>query len=220
MSRLLRALRGACAALALILAAPVEAKPIAFANGATVMAEYGAGTMLETQAFYAPAYWLSAGGGAVRFDSDITDRTRDIAYVRVNYLAKRWNLPAAQANVFLWGGIGSATGNTFDGGRLARNVGAQADYETRRLYASVKSDLWESPEFSQRVDTMQLGIAPYAHDYSTLATWFVVQARDYTGQIRRGVEWAALVRLFKGGAWVEAGLTADGKPQVMAMFNF
>ena len=220
MSGLLRALRGACAALALILAASVEAKPIAFANGTTVMAEYGAGTMLEAQAFYAPTYWLSAGGGAVRFDSDITDRTRDIAYVRVNYLAKRWNLPAAQANVFLWGGIGSATGNTFDGRRLARNVGAQADYETRRLYASVKSDLWESPEFSQRVDTMQLGIAPYAHDYSTLATWFVVQARDYTGQIRRGVEWAALVRLFKGGAWVEAGLTADGKPQVMAMFNF
>jgi hypothetical protein len=220
MSRLLRALRGACAALALIFAASVEAKPIAFANGTTVMGEYGAGTMLEAQAFYAPTYWLSAGGGAVRFDSDITDRTRDIAYVRVNYLAKRWNLPAAQANVFVWGGLGSATGNTFDGSRLARNVGVQADYETRRIYASIKSDLWESPEFSQRVDTMQLGIAPYEHDYSTLATWFVVQARDYTGQIRHGVEWAALVRLFKGGAWVEAGLTADGKPQVMAMFNF
>jgi hypothetical protein len=220
MSRLLRALRGALAAQALISAAAVEAKPIAFANGTTVMAEYGAGTMLEAQAFYAPAYWLSAGGGAVRFDSDITDRTRDIAYVRVNYLVKRWNLPAAQANVFAWGGIGSATGNTFDGSRLARNVGAQADYETRRVYASIKSDLWESAEFSQRVDTMQLGIAPYEHDYSTLATWFVVQARDYTGQIRHGVEWAALVRLFKGGAWIEAGVTADGKPQVMAMFNF
>jgi hypothetical protein len=220
MSRLLRVPRGACAALALVAAASVEAKPIAFANGTTVMAEYGAGTMLEAQAFYAPAYWLSAGGGAVRFDSDITDRTRDIAYVRVNYLVKRWNLPAAQANVFAWGGIGSATGNTFDGSRIARNVGAQADYETRRVYASIKSDLWESAEFSQRVDTMQLGIAPYEHDYSTLATWFVVQARDYTGQIRHGVEWAALVRLFKGGAWIEAGVTADGKPQVMAMFNF
>ena len=33
-----------------------------------------------------------------------------------------------------------------------------------------------------------------------------------------GVEWEGQV--FKGGAWVEAGLTADGKPQVMAMFNF
>ncbi|HEX5124772.1 MAG TPA: hypothetical protein VFV97_16130 [Rhodanobacteraceae bacterium] len=212
---------GACAACALACAsATVGAKPIAFANGTTVMAEYGAGTMIEAQAFYAPTYWLSAGGGHVRFDSDITDRTRDITYLRANVLARRWNLPSAQANIFVWGGLGSATGSTFEGSRLARNVGAQADYETRRIYASMKSDLWESPEFSQRVDTMQLGFAPYPHDYSTLATWFVVQARDYTGQIRHGVEWAALVRLFKGGAWVEAGLTADGKPQVMAMFNF
>jgi hypothetical protein len=221
MSSLIAASCRACAALALACApAPADAKPIAFANGTTLMAEYGAGTMIEGQAFYAPYHWLSAGGGYVRFDSDITERTLDIAYLRVNYLAKRWNMPSAQANVFVWGGLGSATGNSFAGSRLARNIGAQFDYETRRVYASVKSDLWESSEFSQRVDTMQLGFAPYAHDYSTLATWFVVQARDYTGQIRHGVEWAALVRLFKGGAWVEAGLTADGKPQVMAMFNF
>ena len=184
------------------------------------MAEYGAGTMMEGQAFYAPTYWLSVGGGYVRFDSDITDTNREIAYVRVNYLAKRWNLPSAQANIFVWGGLGSAAGNTFDGSRLARNVGAQAT--TRRGASTRRSRAISGrvPEFSQRVDTMQLGLAPYEHDYSTLATWFVVQARDYTGQIRHGVEWAALVRLFKGGAWVEAGLTADGKPQVMAMFNF
>jgi hypothetical protein len=220
MLRLQLAPLGACAALALVSTTAIEAKPIAFANGTTIMAEYGAGTMIEGQSFYAPTYWLSAGGGYVRFDSDITDRTRDIAYVRANYLAKRWNMPSAQANVFVWGGLGSATGNTFDGTRLARNVGAQLDYETRRVYASLKSDLWESSEFSQRVDTLQLGVAPYEHDYSTLATWFVIQARDYTGQIRHGIEWAVLVRLFKGGAWVDAGVTADGKPQVMAMFNF
>jgi len=221
MFNLIRARLRACAACVLLCAsATAVAKPIAFANGTTVMAEYGAGTMLEGQAFYAPAYWLSIGGGYVRFDSDIRDVDREIAYLRVNYLAKRWNLPSAQANIFAWGGLGSAAGNTFDGTHLARNVGAQFDYETRRVYASVKTDLWESAEFSQRVDTVQLGFAPYAHDYSTLATWFVIQGRDYTGQIRRGVEWAALVRLFKGGAWVEAGLTADGKPQVMAMFNF
>ena len=221
MFTLIRAPLGACAALALTCAcATASAKPIAFANGTTIMAEYGAGTMLEGQAFYAPAYWLSTGGGYVRFNSDINDVNREIAYLRVNYLAKRWNLPSAQSNVFVWGGLGSAAGNTFDGTRLARNIGAQVDYETRRVYASIRSDLWECSEFSQRVDTMQLGFAPYAHDYSTLATWFVIQARDYTGEIRHGVEWAALVRLFKGGAWVEAGLTADGKPQVMAMFNF
>jgi len=48
----------------------------------------------------------------------------------------------------------------------------------------------------------------------------LVQARDYTGGIYRGTEWAALLRLFKGGAWVEAGVTNEGKLQAMAMFNF
>ncbi|MBO9664073.1 hypothetical protein [Dokdonella sp.] len=197
-----------------------QAKPIAFADGTTVMAEYGAGTMVEAQAFYAPSYRFSAGGGYLRLDSDLARRSREIEYVRANVLAKRWNLDAAQANVFVWGSLGRGRGDGFDGSRLARNAGFQLDYETRRVYAAVKSDLWESPAFSHRIDTVQLGLAPYEHDYRDLATWFVVQARRYTGEIHRGTETALLLRLFKGGTWVEAGVTDDGKPQVMAMFNF
>lgn len=215
-----------CARVATLLALSVTtlssalAKPIAFADGTTIMAEYGAGTMEEVQAFYAPYYWLSLGAGYLHLDSDAVARTRDIRYLRANYLAHRWNLDDAQANVFAWGGLGTATGNDFRGSRLDREAGFQADYETRRIYASWVSDLHESSAYSDRFDTLQLGFAPYAHDYTDLATWFVLQARHYTGNIHRGVEYAALVRLFKGGAWVEAGLTQDGKPQVMMMFNF
>lgn len=204
----------ACAAVA------AQAKPIAFANGTTVMAEYGAGTMVEAQAFYAPSYRFSAGGGWLRLDSDLDRRTREIGYVRANYLLERWNLEAAQANVFVWGSLGRSEGDGFGGSRLARNAGFQLDYETRRVYTALKSDLWESTAFSHRIDTVQLGLAPYEHDYRDLAAWFVVQARRYTGQIHRGTETAYLLRLFKGGAWVEAGVTGEGKPQVMAMFNF
>jgi hypothetical protein len=122
--------------------------------------------------------------------------------------------------VFVWGGIGSATGNSFSGSSLTGNAGAQADYETRRVYASLKTDLQRSSEFSDRVDTLQLGLAPYKHDYGGLATWFVFQARHYTDNLHSGIETAALLRLFKGGAWVEAGVTNAGKLQAMAMFNF
>jgi len=210
----------ACALPMWVLMAPVLAKPIAFANGTTIMAEYGAGTMDELQAFYAPYYWLSLGGGHLRLESDVISRSRDISYLRANYLVRRWNLEDAQANVFAWGGLGTATGNDFRGGRLDRNAGFQADYETRRIYASVMSDLHESTAYSHRIDTLQLGFAPYPHDYSDLATWFVVQGRNYSGRLHRGTEWAALIRLFKGGAWIEAGVTDRGKPQLMAMFNF
>lgn len=206
--------------LALLLAAAcVESKPIAYAKGTTLMAEYGAGTMNEVQLFYAPRYFYSAGLGHLALQSDIDSRTRDITYARFNYLAKRWNGEASQGNVFLWGGAGSAH---IGGGDdvLAWNVGAQADYETRRVYLSVKTDFYDSREFSHRIDTMQAGLAPYEHDYDTLATWLVVQGRRYTGDVHDGTEWALLLRLFKSNAWFEAGATTDGKVQAMLMFNF
>src|SRR3984957_18597957 len=123
---------GLCVLVAV--AAPAMAKPIAFADGTTVMAEYGAGTMREVQVFYAPRIDYSVGGGHVDFTSDVDGHTEHITYARLNWLAHRWNLDAAQANVFVWGGGGSATGNTFTGSRIAGNAGLQADYETRRIY--------------------------------------------------------------------------------------
>lgn len=195
-------------------------KPIAFANGTTAMAEYGAGTMNEVQLFYAPRYWYSAGGGWIELLSEDGQKQRRITYVRGNLLARRWNMPAAQANIFVWGGLGRATGNDFDGSTLGRNAGFQVDYETRRVYASLRSDLQESDAFSHRIDTVQLGWSPYAHDYNTLAAWLVLQGRQFTGDLYRGTETALLVRLFKGRTWVEFGATTDRKLQVMAMVNF
>jgi hypothetical protein len=196
-----------------------EAKPIAFARGTTVMLEYGAGTMNEAQVFYAPRYFWSLGGGFLELDL-MSGQRREITYARANYLVKRWNMKTAQANAFVWGGAGSAYVSERNDSRLAWNSGAQLDYETRRIYASLKTDLHRSSAFSHRIDTLQLGVAPYAHDYETLATWLVVQGRNSTGGIQDGVEWSLLLRLFKGGAWIEAGATTDGKLQAMAMLNF
>jgi hypothetical protein len=219
MNRLQRRTR---VALLLTAAMPgfAAAKPIAFAHGTTVMAEYGAGTMQEAQVFYAPTYKLSAGLGYLALDSEDSTLSRDIVYGRVNYLFKRWNLEDAQGNVFGWGGLGRAGTGTDDSGLFTWNAGAQFDYETRRIYASLKTDYFDSSAFSHRIDTLQLGVAPYKHEFSTLATWFVLQGRQYTGGIQSGTEWALLIRLFKRGAWIEAGPTTDGKLQAMFMVNF
>ena len=212
--------RWAAACLLGMLPVAAGAKPIAFARGTTVMTEYGAGTMNELQLYYAPRYWYSVGGGLLELESEDGSKRRDVAYLRGNLLAKRWNLPNAQANVFAWGGLGTARGNDFDGTVLDRNVGFEGDFETRRVYASLQSDLHESSRYSHRIDTAQLGWAPYAHDYDSLATWIVLQGRHYTGGLFEGTETALLVRFFKGGTWVEFGATTDGKLQAMAMFNF
>jgi hypothetical protein len=203
-----------------VFSATSNAKPIAFANGTTAMAEYGAGTMTEIQAFYAPSYRYSIGGSHLSLNSDVNDSTRDITYARFNYLPKRWNFESAQANAFVWGSVGRAHIGETNADEFAWNAGGQFDYETRRVYASLRTDFHEARSYSHRIDTLQLGIAPYKHDYQTLAVWFVVQGRDYTGDLYDGVEWAALLRLFKRNAWVEAGVTIDGKLQAMLMFNF
>jgi hypothetical protein len=196
------------------------AKPIAFADGTTVMAEYGAGTMTEIQAFYAPTFRYSLGGGHLSLNSSVNEDTRDITYLRANYLPKRWNFESAQVNVFVWGGVGRAHIGETGENQFAWNAGGQLDYETRRIYASVRTDLHEASDFSHRIDTLQLGVAPYEHDYETLAVWLVIQGRQYTNGLFEGTEWAALLRLFKHNAWLEAGATREGKLQAMLMFNF
>lgn len=201
--------RCACAAL-LSMALPVQAKPIAFANGYTFMAEYGAGTMQEVQAFYAPKSWYSLGAGYLRIDADDGSYGRDIPYLRGNLLLHRWNRRGAQANAFGWAGFGDGT----------YHGGLQFDRESLRTYASLKSEYQGGAEHAARIDTLQLGLAPYPHRYDGLATWIVVQARDYTGGIYDGVETALLLRLFRGPIWIEAGVTADGKLQSMFMFNY
>ena len=199
---------------------PVVAKPIAYADGWSLMGEYGAGTMTEGQLFYAPKHWLSLGGGWIELEEQDGLFDRQITYARANVLLKRWNLPRAQGNLFAWGGAGRAKGSDFGGSTTSGNAGFQADYETRRLYASMRSDLHHSRHFSHRVDTVQLGWAPYAHDYESMATWLLVQLRDYSGDLYSGLEPALLLRFFKGPAWVEAGATTDGHLQAMVMFNF
>ncbi|TAJ50778.1 MAG: hypothetical protein EPN60_06970 [Nevskiaceae bacterium] len=212
-------------ALACLLPAVVFAKPIAYQGGTAIMGEYGAGTMQEVQAFYAPSYRWSAGIGLLHLEADDHRFSRDIAYLRGNLLLRRWNLPRAQANVFAWGGIGTASGSDFEGPKTGWNAGGQADYETLRFYSSLRTD-WQYAQnaYSHRIDTVQLGWAPYAHDWDRLATWFVLQGRTYTGGIYEGVEPAALIRLFKNGrrgaVWVEAGVTREGRLQSMFMFNF
>src|SRR5689334_7574700 len=147
-------IRFSCALACALLAGPVLAKPIAFQNGTTLMFEYGAGTMQEAQAFYAPRYWFSLGAGYLRLDEEHDRFARDIAYVRGNLLLHRWNLEGAQANVFAWAGAGGARASEDAERRVSENAGGQFDFETLRIYASLKSDWQHSSAFAHRIDTL------------------------------------------------------------------
>ena len=198
-------------------------KPIAFQDGWTVMGEFGTNTMRQAQVFYAPTYWYSAGLSYTKLMADDKRFERDIPGVQLNYLVKRWNLPAAQANVFAWGNLGFASGHDEHGhfsNVVTPSAGAQADYETRSIYASAKQEWFHASRFSHGVSTVQLGVAPYEHDYDELATWFVVQLRRYQGGISSSTEVIPMLRLFTGNFWIEAGADRKGRVQAMVMMNY
>ena len=234
---------------ALLVSNGADARPIAYAHSATVMADYTDDTLAEAQIFYAPRSFFSFGVGHLTIEGGGAHPEHKVSYFRLNFLAKRWNMEAAQANVFLWGGVDSAhmkqivsfTQLPDDSGHShgdpappsetsyertisanGWNAGGQIDYETRRIYSSFKIDSHSSAAFTHRMDTLEFGIAPYAHDIDTLATWFVVSATRYSGNAAASHErdqLSFLLRFFKKRTWIEAGATTDGKLQARAMFS-
>jgi hypothetical protein len=218
-------------------------RPIVYAQGTTVMAEHRAGVMNEVQAYYAPTQYLSFGAGHLELEAHDGSHQHEITYARLNLLAKRWNLETAQANIFLWGGVGSARGRYWvtvagepsdhDHGEPpppdvyqqsfssdAWNGGGQIDYETRRIYASLKTDGNVYGDFWHRIDTVEFGLAPYKHEVDDLSTWLVISGSRYAGNVHEGSELALLLRFFKKRVWLEAGATTDGELRANAMFSF
>jgi hypothetical protein len=206
-------------AAALSFASSCVARPIAYSGAGTAMFEYG-DTMREAQLYYASKYWYSGGAVWHRMTSDDGRIEREVTLLRGNLLARRWNLDAAQANVFVWGGVGRARSNSLEGSESATNAGFQFDYETLRVYANLRSDWVHSDAFVHRVDRVQFGLAPYVHRYGGWATWVVAQAQRKSGELSEGVENSLLLRFFNETFWIDAGLTEDGEPEVMLMINF
>ncbi len=225
---------------------PAVARPVLYAGSTSAMVEYGAGDMKEAALFYAPEYYISFGVGRLEVDSPGGGARHELNYARVNYLAKRWNMEAAQANIFVWGGAGKGKvdlwvpagsvvpppgehnhdlnpGNTVGYWATVAsngwNAGGQVDYETRRLYALLKTDNYRSEAFTMRTDTVQFGIAPYEHETNSLATFFVLSGTRSSGNAHQSEELALLLRLFKKRAWFEAGVTTDGDIRASAMFS-
>ncbi len=86
----------------------------------------------------------AVGAGALHMRSDDGERRRTLAELTYTRLLARWNLPDAQANVWLFAGAGSIRGNDFAGSRVALAPGVQVDYETTRVYFAGTARLYRA----------------------------------------------------------------------------
>lgn len=207
-----------CSALALLAcASAVSARPIGYAGGQMLMVD-ASSDLQQVSVTHAPSFRYAFTAGHLRADDLIgADDTLSSTYLHTAVLLKRWNLPRAQANVFAWGGLGSAR---YAGDRWVRHVGAQIDFETRRIYTSLMSELHEGRGFSYRFDTAAVGVAPYEHDMQRMASWIVLKAKHSSNardtSLRPEIAW----RMFTAKWWLDAGIDIDGKPSINLMLNF
>jgi hypothetical protein len=232
----------ACGLVAMLVLAPAFGRPVLYPRSTTVMLEYCDDVMQEVQLLYSPSARWSIGAGHLELEDTGPNHEHQVNFARLNLLLKRWNLESAQANVFVWGGVGRSSvsiapspavdpdehnhGAPAEPGQpqsfeeTAYNSGAQVDYETRRLYFAASSDAHYSSTFLHRTDRLQLGVAPYKHEAGRLATWVVLSASHYAGDIDENTQVALLLRFFRKHTWMEVGATTDGKPQARFMLTF
>ncbi|HUS24906.1 MAG TPA: hypothetical protein VM369_08150 [Candidatus Binatia bacterium] len=214
-------------ALAVLLPGLAAAKPIAFQDAVATSFEYRP-WMQRVESYYTPDVHLSLGGGFLHLDAVSasggghhhggSQPSRDIGYLRLNVLAERWNLPQAQGNWFLWGGLGAAH-DAARSAMLVPNFGSQFDFETRRLYFSARTDWHYAFTFREGDHQVQFAVAPYLHSYDGLATWIVLDGHAMTGSVRHDPVAALLLRFFWHRVWLEGGADQNGEFVGTLMFT-
>ncbi|MGE6696939.1 hypothetical protein ACQKH5_04550 [Hyphomonas sp. NPDC076900] len=191
------------AALALTaLAAPASARPVSYAGGWTAMQDNN-GMYSSLLVHYSPTATDSLGLLAEQ------NWSMDATFTGLQYtrLAKRWNAPQSQGNLYIKLGAGAA--DAFDGGRKAAGfAGLSADWETRRLFVSYDVRARDYG-FDQSVShAARIGVAPYVAEFGKLHTWAMLQVENHP-EADNPVQVTPLLRFFEGPLLVEAGYTIE-----------
>jgi len=195
----------------------VSARPVTYTGGQVLVVEMHPDSVAWRYGYSGSFRWSASVGGL--YVDDFQGReSLDVNYVRSARLVKRWNWPKAQANVFVWGGVGHA--QTMSQSDISGHAGFQADFETRRIYTSVISEHHEGPNWRYRTDSVALGFAPYEHDFDKTALWLVVKGTRATHSKDDDPRSALMLRLFNPKWWLEVGVHDNGDLLGNVMFNF
>jgi hypothetical protein len=198
-----------------LLTATAAAHPVAF-EGAWQLMLGGNDSMQNLELYHSYTPRTAFGFHAMRFEDERDDDL--FAGLQHNWLLKRWNLPDAQANLYL----GVAAGVAKQDGDPWAPAGLgffRADYETRRFYTAFDTKLVGSEDVSRGVTSLSFGVAPYKAEFEQLNTWLILQLEHVSG-MEDDLEVIPKIRLFKANYFLELGCSLDGEPQLNFMVHF
>ena len=193
----------------------VAARPISYSGGTTIMQKNGV-FKNQLHIHYSPSYKYSIGykGEYHRKDKIALNG------MQLNNLLKRWNLPAAQGNIYLKSAIGNASQKIsgISNNELYGFAGIAADFETRKYFVSYENKYYKSNGniigyFTQNA---RIGVAPYVANYGSLHSWIMIQATHTPEFSGDELVFTPLLRLFKGVHLAELGVSSNKR----FLFNF
>lgn len=193
------------------LASNVFARPISYSGGTTIMQNNDA-VKNSIHVHYSPSYKYSLGykGEYLRKDQIALNG------FQLNNLVKRWNLPAAQGNIYLKSNVGNA--NKSDKNELYGFAGIAGDFETRKYFISYENRYYKSDGdiLSNFEQSARIGVAPYVAGYGSLHTWLMLQVSHQPEFEGDEIIATPLVRFFKGAHLAEFGVSSNKR----ILFNF
>lgn len=211
------AYRWTAPAVILLCGAAVHARPVSYPGGTTIIQELDP-MMASVHLHYSPDRHWSLGPRLIR----MRDEATTLAGVQATWLTRRWNMPGAQANLYVAGMAGAAVGPARQPDRTgaAAFVEAQGDWENRRLMLMAMARVSHAPAMgTTSMQMARVGWAPYAGNYGDVHLWLFGQVmHDATN--RDPVQPALVARLFYRTALLEAGLTDRGGLVVNSTLRF
>lgn len=210
-------IRAACAAGLLALPLAAAALPMGSVDTWMLMGDASSGSR-DLSANYALTPRDALGAGFARWEDG--GRLRETAAASYTRLLRRWNLPHAQANLWLVGQAGAARLAGPADGAAARapfaSIAVLADYETTRVYVGgglrplrgADGLRWDSA-------WARAGFSFYEAEYDEVQPWFVLEAKRERGAFERKNTATPLLRLIHRRYFVELGGNRDG-----GVFNF
>ncbi len=165
---------------------------------------------------YSPKYWLGTGLVLER-----SPKLWESIAIQLGLLVKRWNLPAAQGNLYILAGPGYGSKFNLKEDKdtdLLYRVGAQADYETRQIYTFVKyteQRFFSSNNHLYKRLELRAGFAPYLAKFTELNSWLILKTifiNDF-----KDVIYVPTARLFYKNFLIDLGVDLDGGAQLNFM---
>jgi hypothetical protein len=199
---------------AALLAAPLAARPVSYPGGVTAMQELDP-VMGSALLHYTPSRHYSVGARYLK----MREEGVNLGGAQATWLVNRWNLPSAQANLYVTGMAGAA----WRDGATARPGGfveAQGDWENRRVMLMGMARLTHMEGIGTSDMQMgRIGWAPYEGDYGDAHLWLFAQLKRDSASADE-VQPALVARLFYRTMLVEAGVTDRGGLILNSAFRF